>query len=388
MIARTIGIVVLFAVFASNVGPNVVEARQATPAAEAPGSLASLLQLAPDIMASGAAPETQIFDYADVATQTAAVGIPLPSSVNDENFVRWSYGLMSLTVPEQLLSYSLSVDWTALIGFNILDVDQSMQIGEPPNILTLLRGRFDKAALQQAWTNQNYQMIEVDGIQVASFNADGEFDIATDLGRYTFGRFNNAAFLPDGTLAYSRTLDGLRTLIATAKGLAPSLGDRDDVAALVDAIETPLVSAMLLTGTSLKGDVLLGSLAGTVTPISDGMPPVDLALLGVTAGGPISRSFNEIGTPPPDIPRAVFQIALLFSDANAPVDAAQIAVDRLETGQSLRTMRPFTDYFESWDTRTLTDPPIMVLSITFADDSFSSFWMQFVFARDLLFIAW
>ena len=127
-----------------------------------------------------------------------------------------------------------------------------MEVGVPPLVITLLRGRFDEEKLRAAWANQGGQVIDVNGVDVASMREDFEFDIQTDIGRFGFSRFNNAAILPDGTVAFSPSLDGMRAVIAAAQGTGPSLGDRVDVAALVGAIEKPLASAYLMSGVALR----------------------------------------------------------------------------------------------------------------------------------------
>jgi hypothetical protein len=332
MMARLMVIVGLVVALVGSVGAGTASAQEATPVLVVGDRLAEMLHLVPDVMASADAPETQIVAYADLATQAETIGIPRPTSIDDENFVRWSYSLETLFFPELFLQSSLSARWQELIGFDILDLDQTVEIGEPPT-RTLLRGRFDHAEIEAAWARLGYQMIEVDGLTIASFNADGEFDIDSELGRYAFSRFNNAAFLPDGTLAYAPTLDGLRELIAVAQGSVPSLGDRDDVSALVNAMDKPLVSALLTTGDFLRYDSLLGPVADQVTPFPEQMPKIDLALFGVTAGGPISRPMTQ-ASPTLGIPNASFEIALLVpSDADA-AKAAEVAIDRVATATS------------------------------------------------------
>jgi len=345
-----------------------------------------MLAYAPDVMAGTDTPETHIVAYADLATQVDAIGVPRPESIDDEHFVRWSFGLETLFFPELLLTSSLSARWQELIGFDILDIDETLEIGEPP-ARTLLRGRFDHEAIEAAWARLGYQMTEVDGLPVASLNPDGGFSIDSELGRYAFARFNNAAFLPDGTLAYAPTLDGLREIIAVTKGNAPSLADRPDVSSMVSAMDEPLVSALLLTGESLRYESLLGPVADQVTRLPDVMPAVELALFGVTAGGPVSRPLSQT-SPTPEIPRATFKIALLHQSEEDAVTSAQVASDRLASASSWYSMRPLAELFESMDAQALANPPVMLLSLVFADNSFATFWLRMILTRDLPFLAW
>jgi hypothetical protein len=325
--------------------------------------------------------------------------LPLPTSMDDPNLLPWAFALRPLLLPQPLVNYAKVADWHALLGFNLWDIDQSLDAGAPPSTLTLLRGRFDASAIRTAWSNQGYRQLDVDGITVASLHEDASFDVSSELGRYAFARFNNAAILPDGTLAYAPTLDEMRGLIAVAKGTAPSLGDRPDVAALVGAIGTPLASATLLAGTALQGtpDALLeagaagtpdvGAVASQVAEYAR-MPPILMALLGVTPGGPLSQSTGQDATPQPDIPPARFEIALLFPNQDAAQTAAQVATDRLGTARLASADRPLTDFFSSWQAQVLPDAPVLVLELDFAPGIQPAVWAQMLFRRDLVFLAW
>ncbi|HKG26528.1 MAG TPA: hypothetical protein VKB09_12830 [Thermomicrobiales bacterium] len=376
-----------------------VRAQEATPTPSAENPLAELLQLAPDVMSGTEEPPVQIATYADLAAQTAVSGLPLPTSVEDENFVPWAFALIALVSPSNLFSYALLADWHSLLGFDLWEIEQSMEVGEPPMVYTLFRGRFDEAAIRAAWANQGYRMLDVDGIEVASLHEDASFDITSDLGRFTFARFNNAAILPDGTLVYSPTLDGMRLLIAVAQGTAPSLGDRPDVAVLVGAIEKPLASAMLLAGTALQGMPSLGfDVATPLAEVSDAMatqiaefarmPPISMALLGVTPGGPLPERSNADATPQPDIPPAQLEIALLLESQEAAETAVHVAEERLATQTPMATGQPLTDNFSSWDSHVLPDQPVAVLELNFAPGVPPRIWAEMIFRRDLPFLAW
>lgn len=383
---KVIAIAVLAAILAGSLPSDIGSAQEATPQPVMSNGLAAMLHLAPDVMAGPESPETQIVAYADLKTQLDAIGLPRPSSIDDEEFVRWSYGLESLHMPELMLVSSFSARWKELIGFDILDLDETLEIGEPP-ARTLMRGRFEEAAIEEAWARHGYQVSEVDGLRIASLDPNGGIDINSEIGRYAFSRFNNAVFLPDGTLAYSPTLDGLREIIAVAHSTAPSLADRTDVSSLVRAMDEPLVSALLLTGDSLRYESLLGPGADQVTPFPDVMPAVELALFGITAGGPVSRPLSQASSTP-DIPRATFKIALLHRSETDAVASAQIASNRLASATSWYSNRPLAEMFESVDARALTNPPVMLMSLRFAEDSFAIFWLRMILTRDLPFLAW
>jgi hypothetical protein len=118
------------------------------------------------------------------------------------------------------------------------------------------------------------------------------------------------------------------------------------------------------------------------------MPPIVMALLGVTPGGPLFRPQSESATPQPDIPPAQFEIAVLLPTHDAAETAAQVATERLETGTSLATGQPLTAYFASWDAQVPPDSPVMVLELDFAPGVQPRIWVQMIFRRDLVFLAW
>lgn len=374
-------------------------AQNATPIPSATTPLSDLLQVAPDVLSGDNPVQAQIADYADIAAQAELVGRPKPTSIDDEAFIPWVFGIAALILPQPLINFSRVADWKTLLGFDLWDLEQTLEAGEPPATVTLLRGDFDQDAIRAAWTAQGYKMLEIDGLPVASLHEDGSFDFDSEIGRYAFARFNNAVLLPDGTLAYAPTLDGLRAVIATAKGTAPSLGDRLDVAALVAAIETPLASALLLTGPSLQtspvdptslleGTPDIDAIATSMAEIAR-MPPIAMALLGITPGGKLSQPSAAGPTPEPDLPPAKFEISLLVAGGVASAETAvQVALDRLATMTSTQTGHPFGELFAAWEGHTVPGQPVAVLEITFAPDVPAGMWTRLIFARDTPFLAW
>jgi hypothetical protein len=380
-------------VLAGAVAPVAGRAQEATPVAAGPGSLAAMLRLAPDVVSGALQPPTQIATYADLAAQTAVAGLPLPTSTDDPNFEPWTFALSALIVPEKLLLNATRADWHELLGFDLWQIDQSLQIGEPPVVLTFLRGRFEEAAIRAAWSSQGYRMLDVDGVAVASLHEDASFDLTTDLGRYAFGQFNNAAILPDGTLVYAATLDGMRGIIAVAHGGAPSLADRPDVAPLVGAIAQPLASALLVSGTALQWQQVLGAdaTAAQIDMIKSHvapMPPILMALFGVTAGGPLVGGADAARTAQSELPPARYEIAILLASRDEAAAAAQGAKDRLANLNDPRTHESMSDEFASWDVHALADRPIVAMELTFAPGVQPRLWLVLFYAGGLGFLAW
>jgi hypothetical protein len=405
-LARTSGLgrlLLVCGLAAALLGPALpVRAQQATPGPSHPGSLAALLQLVPDVPAGMSGDPFPLAAYGDLAAQAAVAGLPLPTSVDDPSLIPWRFALSPVIAPYPLVAYPQEVDWRSLLGVAPWEIDQALQTGEELMVLTVLRGRFDPALVRAAWARQAYTMLTVDGVAVASLHEEANpgIDLGPldrSLGRDVSARFNNAALLPDGTLAYAPTLDGMRALIAAALGTAPSLGDRNDVAALAGAAGEPLASALLLAGADLQGERMLGPALNATPAIPavqtiaagfEHMPPISLALLGITPGGPLDRPSDDVGTVQADLPPARFEIALLLPTHADAETAARIAGERVESGVSLYDFRPLTEYFASSTANAVLDQPIAVLELNFAPDVLPALWVAMINRRDLPFLAW
>lgn len=358
--------------------------------------LRAMLALAPAPMAEGESVSV-IAAFADIAAQTEKLGVARPDGIDDADEViePWLRALESLYVSEPFLSRSLQLT-RDLIGFDLTDVDQTLEVGAPPEMLTILRGRFDQSALETAWTALGYELLDVGGVRVASLFPTPEIDFENDFQRIVLSRLNNAALLEDGTLLYASSVEIIMAALATAAGEAPSLADRVDIAALLDTAPETFASAALVTGVALAGitdlpgvddeveEEVMESQAGE----SEAMPPISLALLGFTPGGPLFARGRDEATPEP-FPkelRATILIYALMTTPGTAADAVEVAVDRLANAESMMTRQRYADFFEDWDGEAVGDGQVMRLELIPARPP-RIIW-QLLFARDLGFLAW
>jgi hypothetical protein len=362
--------------------------------------MTAMLDLVPARPPGEGAP-VQLATYADVAAQLAAVGVTPPQNrAAFEADPSWGAAIRGLALPDVISSRVLVPEWRETMGFDAFQIDQSLEVGEPPNMTTVLRGRFDEEELRAAWARAGYREVEVDGVRVASLAADGEVDLQNPVNRLALARLNNAAFLADGTLVYASTLDALRATIAVTAGREPSLADRVDVAALLGSVEAELASALLLSGSAVGGgapaiDQLLtpetdrGALATALAEI-DRMPPVSLLVIGVTAGGPVgARGGPEAtATPPPaDQPWARVEIGALMLNDGAAQAAAEVVAERLAT-ESTNRGRPYAELFPRRSVRIAASAPVVLIELIPAGEVPAGIWLRLVFERDLRFLAW
>ena len=366
------------------------------------GRLQEMLERAPTIPLG--ADVLLLATYADVAAQIAAVGVVQPRGPQDESFGEWARATLPLALPSAIVQHARDPLWRETFGFDLFQVDQSLEVGEPPLVTTFLRGRFDERELRAAWEHSGYQAVDVDGTTAASLFEGPEIDLDSDVSRLALARLNNAAILDDGTLVFASSLDAIREVLRVASGDEPSLASRPGVAELLDAV-SPLASALLVDGSALAGTAPLETLIGAdgdvdaaATAIaaqiaeSGRMPPVRLALLGATPGGPIPTRLDgvEAPAPPADQARLRFQLALLMADADAAATAVPVVEERLRTGQSLVSRRTYAELFPVAEQRVeaIEGTPVLLVDLGLGDETPINIWVQMLFTRDLAFVGW
>lgn len=349
--------------------------------------LSSLLALTP-LSATGSTDNAQLASFADVAAQLAAGGIERPASKDDERMTAWLHASSPLILPDPFRSKTLRID-RAMLGLDVTDIDQSLEVGSPPAMISLLRGRFDREAVAAAWVANGYTMLEIDGVAVASLFEDATIDRENEISRLALARMNNAAFLPDGTLVYAATLPLMEAVIATADGAGEALMDRVDIAATLASLERPLASAMLVPGSALTvaAHTPIDLAAPEAVDLPNEMPPISFAIIGVTPGGP-TVIYDEGEEPLITMPPATLVYHLLMTQPGSAEEAARVVDERLRTMTSSATEQPYADMFDSWEATALDNGNVLAIDLLPAEGRPTSFWPQLLFSRDLLFLAW
>lgn len=298
------------------------------------------------------------------------------------------------------MAHARDPQWRATFGFDVFQIDQSLVASEPPNQITYLRGRFDQHEVTAALKKSGYQHVDIEGIGAYSLFPEAGIDLHSPVSQLAFTRMNNAVFLHDGTLAFSPTLDVIRQVVAVSNGEAPSLASRVDIPAVVQAIPDRLASAILILGHTLSLSSGLidprlsaeqaGALMAQIQQTGE-MPPISLALLGVSPGGPLPPPLS--GTPEPspvaEVSRlAVFEIGLLTLTPDRARTAEQVVTARVQALSSSVSQRPYRDMFTRVKSVGPADQPIAVVQLTFGDAVSPRLWTQLLFRRDLLFLGW
>ncbi len=359
------------------------------------GDLEGILGLVPATLTDLDDPERANITYANIAAQLEAVDVAAPDSMDDEAFSEWFAATLGLPVPSHAAQYLQS--WREDYGFDLLQADQTLQISLPPFDLSLFRGRFDEREIVGALRELGYKPVGNDR-PILAIRDDYEQDISAQTA-YKFAAMNYATILEDGTLAFASAQAILESVLDVVAGETPSLAERSDIAELLPNVPEDLASALFVDGTMLTGampEALLEldpestpDIDAIATEMAEGsdMPPVVMAMLGSTAGGPLEPD-GETTPPSSDIPDARAVIVVALQSPDAAEAAAPIIEERLATGASASTDQPYAELFPERSVEAVPVTPVVRIDLTLGVGIQRNILMQMLFSRDLGFLAW
>ncbi len=367
------------------------------------GGLAAMLSRLPDRpLLAGA-----VVNYADVARQTAAMGVETPRDARDEEATqRWIAAIRPLSLPQATGRYWTLPEWREAFGFDLFQVEQAVEYGGDQFELTVLRGTFDPAELRAAWARGGYQPIDLGAGEAHAVREDYEIAITSPSGRMAMSYLNVVALTDDGTLILSNTRDGVRAALAVATGQAPPLSDRADVAPLARSAPPDLVSAHLVDGELLRAvPDPMGAFLGEESPQDFAtrvaeervearrLPPVAAALLGQTAG--LILEGNGIATPEAaPAPPARLVAALSTISPDAAETAATVIAERLATGRTSPVLsgemadRPWAELFPERSVHAVSGEPAVLIELMPAPGVRPFILQEMLYQRLPGFLAW
>jgi hypothetical protein len=150
--------------------------------------------------------------------------------------------------------------WRQEFGVDVTLFDQAISFGEPPNTVTIIRGRFDAAQVDAAlradeiWSD----LLRTDTHLGVSYYVWGSGQFTPDLPRRTELRplgEGGALAVVDGRLIRARSVADLRAVLDVLRGDAPGLSDTSGVTAAADHI-TLLTAAWYLGAPDENGVVI------------------------------------------------------------------------------------------------------------------------------------
>ena len=347
---------------------------------KADSAVNELLAMTPDPAAFAADPFPILYSAANPALQLQTLGLSDLDSVESPDFKTWIAANFSLAFPEVIANKAILPEFVDFLGWNMAQVDQAVESLHLPEGLMLVRGRFDRQAVADAWDRNGYQRVEVGGLEVAQLSADAGFDLSSEISRFALGKINNAAWLDERTLVYATSQAVMEAVAATVDGSVESVFVRGNVEALSSALPTELVTSMLVDGSVLS--------SGEETGPGRGHQPVSSivhALLGHTAGLPLQGAAANNISLTIDAPDSVVLMAVEYlNQADAEAGLAR-AFEQLGNGETPSDGRPFAELFSSWSGSVVSDSPIIVLELTPSRNP--AVWQQLLFRGDLTFLS-
>jgi hypothetical protein len=345
--------------------------------------------------------------YADVASQTAALGADAPRGSDDEESIQlWTAAVMPLSLPQATGQHWSQPEWRAAFGFDLFQVAQAVEYAAPPFGLTVLRGTFDPGELRSAWARGGYQPVDLGAGEAYAVREDFAIDLSDPGGRMALGYLNVVALADDGTLIFGSTRDGVRGALAAASRTAPSFANRADIAPLLRAAAPDLVSTLLVDGELLRAvadpaAAFLGdeSPQDFATRVAEEqvearrVPPVAAALLGQTAG--LLSDTDGMATPAGSaMPPVRLVVALSMTGPDAAETAAMVIVERLATGRSSPLMsgetadRPWAELFPQRSVRAVSGEPAVLIELLPVPGVWPFILQEMLFQRMPGFLAW
>jgi hypothetical protein len=351
-------------------------------------TMASYLALAPSSVASfdQAAP----FTFGNAQLQMETLGFALPFDMSDADALRdWMQATYSVALPSTFRNYAMMEDFAAQTGFDIGQVFSGVEFGEPPSVVTMIRGSFDIPQIQAAQVAQGYAQLDIDGRPVFSLAEEADFSPENPIQRWALARLNNSAVLDDGTLVYTPTLDLMRTVLSPGD----TLEGNPLVQQAVSALDSPMVTAMVLGPAAFVPGLPLellqpmtqDQIADFILEMQDQEPaPVVVsAIVGSTPGGPLP-SLDDDATPvAPGEPKSVTKFALVYVSAEDAAIAASQIQERLAADSSATLQTPWAEILTSYSAVVSADPATVLVTLEWPGVPRS---LELVFNRDLGFI--
>ncbi len=254
--------------------------------------------------------------YVDYAALASAEGVAPLRALGDVDLLLTTVPLGAMlgrimAGPEALsYLYASAGNMADAVGFEwLVDVDRSLEFGDPPSLGVLLHGSFDRERICAALEGRGFAREDVAGVPVWHRFEDLTISLpARDVGDPFGGSLGAAAriaLLGDG-LANARSWALIEAMIASSHGEQPSLADDTGYRALAEAITTTdgwLIQALFFTGDALRlsGDPAQTDLEPGADE-SESLPTFSLVVLADRQEG--DEQVHVIGLVCADVPTA------------------------------------------------------------------------------------
>lgn len=244
------------------------------------GSLPALLAMAPDWLDDDPGLPIQA-TYADIAGWLRASGLD-GAALDDAAFRE---AIAPLPLPDPVRDGGTTDVWRDAYGFDLRQVDAILAVGQAPDLVLIMPGRFDPEALYTTWVANGYQAVEVEETTVWSLAPGDRIDLSAPASRPALGMLNTMVVLDDGTLIAAPRPSLMASTLRAIRGKAGSLATNDDLRPALSR-NVDAMSAILATG-----DLVAAPEGERVSPSPEAagaLPEVDLVLVTVPPeGGPV-----------------------------------------------------------------------------------------------------
>ncbi len=369
-------------------GPRMVQAQ--TPSSSTPSdpTLFDYLSLSPSSIANLTQATPLVAGNQQVQAETLAVTFPFDLN-NDDQLHEWVASMYNVSLPSFVRMNALREDFVSVTGFDITQVTSGAEIGEPPSMVTFLRGTFDPVLVQTVQLLNGYKQLEISGHMVFSLFEDAEIDMTNPVSLMALSRMNNSTFLDDGTLVYASTLELIEQVLTPQSTLL----DQPGVQQALNTLDTPLITSFVLGPGSFLPDIALDILqpisqdevaaAMEALRTKEPAPIVMSAIVGDSPGGPIEFKTRDTSTVASQ-PQSLSKFALAYATAKDAETAAAQIEDRLATGSSLVTEQPWSSLFSEWSAVPNLEQNTVLLTMKW--DGRPGRSANLVFTRDIEFI--
>jgi hypothetical protein len=307
--------------------------------------------------------------YSDFETRFESVGIPWPPLPEEISEIPLLPSTQPLLFDQAMSRTVLDEVAQGVFGWNFSQILQSATLFGPNGMLRIVRGAFDQASLEAAWSTHGYERIERDGYVIHSVDPDPTFTPDTDVGRIGLGGLNNVGQVDD-FLIYSGELETLVAMLDAGAGKSESLADMPGLQALLGMTPGPLSSAMALPAVGFTA--IEGADPATGDPY--------LSIVGFLSGSILPEPENE-----DLVTGSSMTVAAQFPDPDVAFETARLAAIRLETERLVSIERSYASLFTGWRIEIDREQSIVQVEADIGEVS-ETVWMNLVLRRDLRFL--
>lgn len=364
-----------------------------TPTAPSTTDVMALLRLVPD----DALKVPWYVRYADYGLQLSTMGIG--SDRANLEFDTWIDAVRELNVPSAMERAPSDPLWRDSFGFDVRDIDLLLELTTVSTSITIMHGAIGMLTPARLRL-MGYVPVETSGVTWYTIGDVNLLETDHYIHVLHLGYLRHVALLDDRTVVGTSDTTAMEQVLALHAGGPGSFAEGRG-ASLIS--EPPgLVSATIVDGTELVPTLDSDTVARL--PEAEGMteeqieahvsqvrehvarmPPIDLALLGLTAG----RMRGEVPGP------AARSRAVAVIVPSDPVDAEMVAetiTRRLTTEtvpeSALIGERSWVDAFPVMDIDTAPGGERVVVTLTPADDVPSNRLIHLLWRRDLSLFFW